>query len=84
MYALKNIPATCENDDVFQNIHSSAVTTASKCVSLPDTVLSDQLANDSKMSVAYVTVIVVMVLLCVVAHAWFQRCKPAAMCAASR
>ena len=81
---LKNIPATCENE-VFRSIHSSAVTTASKCgVSLPDTVLSDQLANGSKMSVAYVTVIVVMVLLCVVAHAWFQRCKPAAMCAASR
>ena len=81
---LKNVPATCENDD-FQTIHSSAVKTAGKCgVSLPDSILSEQLANDVKMSVAYVTVIVVLVMLCVVAHAWFQRCKPAAMCAVRR
>lgn len=81
---LKNVPATCEHD-VFRSIHSSAVTTAGKCgVSLPDTVLSEQLASDSKMSVAYITVIVVLVLLCVVTHAWFQRCKPAAMCTVRR
>lgn len=81
---LKNIPTACEQD-VFQSIHSSAVTTAGKCgVSLPDAVLSEQLANDSKMSVAYVTVIVVLVLLCVVAHGWFQKCKPVAMCAVPR
>ena len=81
---LKNVPVTCEHDE-FRSIHSSAATTAGRCgVSLPDSVLSEQLAEDSKMSMAYIAVIVVLVLLCVVAHTWFQRCKPAAMCAVSR
>lgn len=81
---LSSLPTTCNNDE-FRGLHIFAVTTAGKCgVHLPEAVLSEQRANEAKTSVAYITVIVVLIMLCVVAHAWLQRCKPSAMCAVGR
>lgn len=81
---LSNLPTACDHDE-FRGLHSSAVTTAGRCgVHLPEAVLSEQRANEAKTSVAYITVIVVLVMLCVVAHTMLQRCKPTGMCTVGR
>lgn len=75
------VPARCESE-LFRPLHDEAVATASKCgVSLSDGVLSEQRAADARASIAYLSIVVVLVLFGVLVHAGVQRCKPAAMCA---
>lgn len=74
------MPAQCQSEE-FRSIHNAAVATAHQCgVMLPDTVASEQRSSDVRTSAAYLAVVVVLVLLCVLVHAWVQKCKPSHLC----
>ena len=73
-------PEDCHSDE-FRVLHTSALSTAQTCgVHLPETVLSEWKSSDVKTSVSYIIVICILILLCVVVHAWIQKCKPTHLC----
>lgn len=82
MATIASMPTQCQTD-AFRPLHEAAHSTLSSCgVQLPSSVLSELRGRDASRSVAYLVVVVVLVLLCVLGHAWIQKCKPAHLCAA--
>ena len=78
---IAKLPSPCHND-TFHPIHDTAFTTAIACgVSLEDSPLSEERSRDVRSSVAYLSVIVLLVVLCVLFHSWVQKCKPSHLCA---
>ena len=78
--SLSQTPWQCHTDE-FTPLHASAISTAAACgVQLPDVVLSEQRSADVRTSVAYLAVVFLLVVLCVVIHAWIQKCKPSNLC----
>ena len=77
---IAKMPSQCQSE-MFRPLHNAAINTANSCgVALPDDVLSEQRSAEFKTSVSYLAAVVVLVLLCVLVHAWIQRCKPSQMC----
>lgn len=75
-----SIPAQC-HADAFHTLHEAAHSALSTCgMRLPNEVLSETRARETTRSLFHLLVAVVLVLLCVLLHAWLQRCRPAHMC----